>query len=160
MTTRVLFVCSGNICRSPTAEAVMRKRAADAGLDVVADSAGFEAYHVGDPPDSRAQAEARRRGYDLSGQSARRLHPDDFEEFDLLLGMDRGHVAGIHRLAQRSGIDGAGKVHLFLNFTDDLHGLDVPDPYYGGAREFQTVLDLVERGVDALIAHLSAQPAQ
>lgn len=158
MTTRVLFVCSGNICRSPTAQAVMRKRAADAGLDVIADSAGFEAYHVGDPPDPRAQAEALRRGYDLSGQAARRLIADDFEDFDLLLGMDRGHVAGIQRLAKRSGSDGTGKVHLFLDFTDDLRGHDVPDPYYGGDDDFQTVLDLVERGVDALIAHLSAEP--
>ena len=153
MTIRVLFVCSGNICRSPTAEAVLHQRIADRGLDIVADSAGFESYHVGDPPDPRAILRGRLRGYDLSGQQARQVVPADFDRFDHVIGMGHNHVAGLHRLAQRSRRDdAAGKIALFLDATDQYAGQDVPDPYYGDLRDFDRVLDLVELGIDALIA--------
>ena len=153
MTTRVLFVCSGNVCRSPTAEAVFRHRAAAAGQDIGADSAGTNGYHIGDPPDLRAQAHARRRGYDLSDQRARRITAGDFRDFDLLIGMDGGHVAQLRRLAPRGGAD---KIRLFLDYAPGPRGRDVPDPYYGDAEDFEQVLDLVEAGVDGLLDHLRA----
>ncbi len=152
--TRILFVCTGNICRSPTAEGVFRHLCAEAGVAhaVEADSAGTHGYHVGEPPDERAQAKAAGRGYDLSDQSARRVRERDFHDFDLIVAMDRGHLAQLRRLAPR---DGRAEVRLFLDFAGPAHrGRDVPDPYYGGLNGFEDVLDLVEAGARGILAHL------
>ncbi len=152
----VLFVCTGNICRSPTAEGVMRKLLIEAGLDarVTVDSAGLGSWHAGEPPDPRAIESARRRGYDLSAQRARRFGPADFDDFALILGMDSGHVAQLR--AQRPG-GAAGEVRLFLEFLaadDPDFGDDVPDPYYGGVADYELSLDLIERGLPGLIETL------
>ena len=147
----ILFVCTGNICRSPTAEGVLRHKAAEAGLALEIDSAGLAHYHIGDPPDGRAIRQAAAQGYDLSEQRARAVAPDDFERFDLLLGMDRGHVSGLGRMAPAGR---AERVRLFLDFAPGLEGRDVPDPYYGGPEDYALALDLIERGVEGLLRHL------
>jgi len=139
----VLFVCMGNICRSPTAEAVFRKFITDAGLDTVVhtDSAGTHAYHVGSEPDRRAHEAAVRRGYSLEGIRARRVTDMDFEGFDLIVAMDEDNLL---MLRETSGPEHHGKIRLFLEFAPDATLREVPDPYYGGASGFERVLDLVE----------------
>ena len=156
---RVLFVCTGNICRSPTAEGVLRKLAEDAGLaDVIAvASAGTHGYHVGEAPDARAQAHARRRGYDLSRQRARRFAREDFQTFDLILAMDREHHAMLARLAPPSA---AEKLRMMLEFARRAGGDEVPDPYYGGPDGFELVLDLIEDAAEGLLDHLKAELAR
>lgn len=151
---RFLMVCTGNICRSPLAEGVMRQRITDAGLAARAqvDSAGTHGYHVGDPPDRRAQAVAARRGYAIGEQRARRVTSADFDRFDLLVAMDRGHLSLLRRALPAD--DRADRLTLLLDHVPDLRGGDVPDPYYGDARDFEHALDLIERGVDSLIEHL------
>ncbi len=155
---KVLFVCTGNICRSPTAEGVLRHKLAAAGLDgrVSVDSAGMIDYHAGNPPDRRAIQHAARRGYDLKDLRARQLRRADFETFDLLLGMDRGHFRQLARLCPPQF---AERVKLFLEYAA-IAGLpaEVPDPYYGGPNGFEQVLDLVERAADGLIAELTGRP--
>ena len=147
--TRVLFVCLGNICRSPTAEGVLRARAAAAGVAVTVDSAGTGGWHIGEAPDRRAQAEARKRGYDLSARRARQATPQDFRDFDLIFAMDRNNLANLQRLRP----DGAGaELALFLDLLPDQPLREVPDPYYEDG--FDTVLDLIEDGCDALIRRL------
>ena len=145
----VLFVCMGNICRSPTAEGVFRHRVAEAGLDdrVLADSAGTHAYHVGEPPDRRARSAAERRGISLEDIRARRVASDDFERFDYVIAMDRDNLA---MLMEQSGPEHRQKIRLFLEFTD-AHVDEVPDPYYGGAAGFERVLDLVEDASQGLL---------
>ena len=150
---RVLFVCMGNICRSPTAEGVFRQtlqaRAPD--LNVQVDSAGTHAYHVGDPPDRRACRAAARRGIDLSGQRARRVSTADFSAFDLVLAMDEDNLrilSGISPPEYRS------RIRLFLEFAPEAGRDSVPDPYYGGATGFEYVLDLVEEASLGLLAYL------
>lgn len=140
---RILLVCTGNICRSPTAEGVLRARAAARGLGhlIHADSAGIHGYHAGEPPDPRTIRAAAARGYDLSPLRARVVTPRDFDRFDLLLGMDSGHVEALRRMAPR-GL--AAKVEPF-----DLE--DVEDPYYGGPAGFERVLDQIERRADVLL---------
>ncbi len=153
---RVLFVCTGNICRSPTAEGVFRKLVADAGLahEIETASAGTHAYHVGEPPDDRAQAAARRRGYDLSRIRARRVGRDDFAAFDLILAMDRDH----HEiLAQLAPPNARQKVGMMLTYARNATTLDVPDPYYGGPEGFSLVLDLIEDAAEGLLATLREQ---
>ncbi|MEM7007243.1 MAG: low molecular weight protein-tyrosine-phosphatase [Pseudomonadota bacterium] len=143
--TRVLFVCLGNICRSPAAEGVLRAKAKARGLSVIADSAGTGGWHVGDPPDDRMRAAALNRGYDLSAQRARQVSKDDFETFDYVLAMDASNLSDLQAIAP----PGHNAIVRKLLGTDD-----VPDPYYGGDDGFDHVLDLVEVAVDALIAEV------
>ena len=144
---KVLFVCTGNICRSPTAAAVFADLVRRAGLegDIEVESAGTHDYHVGQPPDERAQAHARLRGYDMSGLRARQLRRRDFAGSDLIVAMDRGHLALLERHCPE---EQRVKLRLFVP------GRDVPDPYYGGPDGFDRVLDLVEAGCLALLQGL------
>jgi protein-tyrosine phosphatase len=155
MTTRLLFVCLGNICRSPAAEAVVRARAEAAGLRLTLDSAGTGSWHVGDPPDPRMQAAARARGYDLSAQRARQARGSDFLDFDLILAMDQNNLAALQRLAPPSG---GAELSLMLDQAPGMKGREVPDPYHGGEAGFENVLDLLEAAADGLVARLSAAP--
>lgn len=141
---KVLFVCTGNICRSPTAEGVVKRLARETGVSLHVDSAGTHDYHVGEPPDERAQRHALRRGYDLSALRARQIAKRDFEEFDLILAMDRGHLRNLLRMCPS---EHRGKLRLFME------GQDVPDPYYGGPDEFEQVLDMIEAAGRGLLAH-------
>jgi len=142
----VLFVCTGNICRSPTAEGVLRHLAKQAGVDVHVESAGTGGWHVGHPPDERAQHHARGRGYDLSAQRARQVGPRDFEAFDLIVAMDRGHLAALQAQCPR---EHRAKLRLLVP------GRDVPDPYYGGAEGFERVLDMVEAACAGLLREIT-----
>jgi len=146
----ILFVCTGNICRSPTAEGVLRHLARKEGIELRIESAGLGDWHVGHPPDQRALHHARTRGYDLSQQRARQVRPDDFEDFDMILAMDRGHLQALQRMAPR---EHHAKVRLFVE------GQDVPDPYYGGPDGFEHVLDLVEARCASLLSELKAPSA-
>ncbi len=143
----------GNICRSPTAEAVFREvlRVAGEGLAVQVDSAGTHGYHVGEPPDARAIAAARRRGYRMEELRARRVEPVDFERFDLLLAMDEDNLAFLHRIAPAGY---RGRARLLLEFAPESGRRGVPDPYYGGEAGFEEVLDLVEEAARGLLDEL------
>jgi protein-tyrosine phosphatase len=152
----LLFVCMGNICRSPTAEGVMRRLLDDAGLAdrVEIESAGTGGWHVGEPPDERATLAARRRGVTLEG-AARQVRVSDFRDFDLLIAMDRANLREL--LAVAPDEEAAEKVRLLREFDPAASGeLDVPDPYYGGDRGFETVLDMVEAACRGLIDELRA----
>lgn len=150
---KVLFVCTGNICRSPTAEGVFRALVAAEGLEgrIQTDSAGTHGYHVGEPPDRRSAAVALRRGVDLSDLRARKVRPADFSEFDLVLAMDRGHADILRRQCPP---EQASRVRLFLDFAPELGIQDVPDPYYGEGDGFERVLDMVEAGARGLLEHI------
>lgn len=147
---RVLFVCMGNICRSPTAEGVFRKLIADENVDdrIETDSAGTHAYHIGEPPDERAQATARRRGIELDDLRARRVRREDFEHFDYVLAMDRDNYAILEELCPAGHED---RLYLFLEFAPALGRREVPDPYYGGPRGFEDVFDMVEQAARGLL---------
>lgn len=152
----ILFVCMGNICRSPTAEGVFRAKAQAAGLlpALRIDSAGTHGWHAGAPPDERSQHHAARRGYDLSSLRARAVRAADFHEFDLILAMDDDNLAHLREAcppAQRHKL-----LHL-MAFAPPGLGRVVPDPYYGGADGFEAVLDLVERACEGLLAHLEGR---
>jgi protein-tyrosine phosphatase len=150
---KILFVCMGNICRSPTAEGVFRhyagRQAPD--LDLLIDSAGTHDYHVGDPPDPRTVKAAARRGIDLRGLRARQVQAADFGRFDLILAMDPlNHVT----LLDRSPPEYHARIRLLLEFAPQAGRLDVPDPYYGGADGFEEVLDLVDAAAPGLLAEI------
>ena len=151
---KILFVCTGNICRSPTAEGVARSMAKQ--LKLAArfefDSAATHTYHTGEAPDRRTVAAARKRGIDLSGLRARPLIASDYEHFDLLLAMDEGHLQWMRR---QCPTELQAKLKLFLDFSPQHGGADVPDPYYGGEAGFEHVLDLVEDAVAGLIHSLN-----
>lgn len=155
---RVLFVCLGNICRSPTAEGVfrdhVRRQAPD--LDLEIDSAGTHDYHVGEPPDPRTVRAARQRGVDLGTLRARQVCAGDFERFDLILAMDRLNHA---TLLDRSPPEFHPRIRLLLEFAANTGREDVPDPYYGGAQGFDEVLDLVEEAAAGLLAEIRRQSA-
>lgn len=155
--SRILFFCMGNICRSPTAEGVMRAKLEAAGLAdaVEVDSAGTHGYHVGEPPDERSQDHARRRGYDLAPLRARELAAADFSRFDLVLGMDERNVA---EAARRCPPGQRDKLKLLMDYAPGAGSRVVPDPYYGDAADFERVLDLVETACDGLLAELSPRP--
>jgi protein-tyrosine phosphatase len=153
---KILFVCLGNICRSPTAEVVFREIAAreapDLALEI--DSAGTAGYHVGAPPDARTRQAALRRGYDMSALRARMVEPQDFRRFDLILAMDRQNVDALQQRAPAAARD---RIRLFLEFAPDSDATEVPDPYYGGPNGFEEVLDLVEAAARGLLQHLRAE---
>ena len=151
---RILFVCMGNICRSPTAEGVMRRLLEDAGLTdrVEIESAGTGGWHAGEPPDRRATLAASRRGVTLEG-AARQIRASDFRDFDLVIALDRANLGEL--LAVAPDEDAAEKVRLLREFDPRAVGdLDVPDPYYGGDRGFETVLDMVEASCRGLLDEL------
>lgn len=151
---RVLMVCMGNICRSPTAEGVLRAQVEAAGLGsrVHIDSAGTHAFHVGSPPDLRSQKHAALRGYDLSPQRARQVSAQDYERFDLLLAMDWDNLA---LLQQDCPPEHVRKLRRLMEFAPDAGSAVVPDPYYEGEEGFERALDLVEAACAGLVQHLS-----
>lgn len=140
----VLFICMGNICRSPTAEGVFRKLVQDEGVDdwFLIDSAGTHAYHVGNPPDERAQKTALNRGVNIAGLRARQVRHQDFEAFDYVLVMDQQNMDTLKFICPKSQ---AHKLKLFLEYAPAVKTKEVPDPYYGGAKGFEEVFDLLER---------------
>ena len=153
MKVRVLFVCMGNICRSPTAEAVFRSCVEKAGLldRFQIDSAGTLDYHVGAPPDARAQQAAKQRGYDMSDLRGRQVKTQDFFRFDYLLAMDNHNLVSLERLRPHEAKSHLG---LFLEFAERHNEWEVPDPYYGGADGFERVLDMVEDAAQGLLRHI------
>jgi protein-tyrosine phosphatase len=152
---RVLFVCLGNICRSPTAEGVLRAIATREfpALPISVASAGTANYHVGEPPDRRTVAAARRRGYDLSAQRARQVRADDFERFEYVLAMDRANLAELERQQPATA---SAQLGLFLDYAADSGFEEVPDPYYGSVEDFERVLDLCEAGARGLLLKLAS----
>ncbi|WP_354674113.1 low molecular weight protein-tyrosine-phosphatase [Cupriavidus alkaliphilus] len=148
----ILMCCMGNICRSPTAEGVLRAKLDAAGLAALVelDSAGTHEYHLGRAPDPRTQRHALRRGYDLSALRARKVGVPDFDRFDLILAMDRENLAGLLQLRPDAG----NKVRLLMSFATRHHADEVPDPYYGEGDGFERVLDYIEDACDGLVAEL------
>ncbi len=154
---KVLFVCLGNICRSPTAEGVFRHMLAREAPDlkVEADSAGTADYHTGEPPDRRSQRAAKARGIDLSGLRARQVTPADFSDFDLILAMDSANLRELEDMRPRNA---RARLQRFLDYAPDLDRRDVPDPYYGDAGGFEVVLDLCTAASRGLIGALQEMP--
>jgi protein-tyrosine phosphatase len=152
----VLFCCMGNICRSPTAEAIFRARVEEAGLaqQILIDSVGTHDYHIGDPPDRRTQLAAKQRGYDLSNLRGRQVEVADFSRFDYVLAMDNANMAILYRLCPQPLRDRLG---LFLKYAQKHREREVPDPYYGGIDGFERVLDMVEDAAEGLLLHIQQQ---
>jgi len=154
--TKVLLVCMGNICRSPTAEGVLRRLVETRGLtkQVMMDSAGTHDYHIGEQPDRRAQQTAARRGYDLSGLRGRQVNQADFSEFDYVLAMDHENLAHLRRLCPQEHVH---KLHLLLEYSARFSRMEVPDPYFGGQQGFENVLDMVEDAAAGLLDEIVAK---
>lgn len=152
----VLFVCMGNICRSPTAEGVLRMHLAQAGLAerILVDSAGTHAYHVGSSPDRRSRAAASRRGIDISGLRARIATPEDFERFDYVLAMDAGNLSALQALRPAGS---KARLDLLMSYATSEYPREVPDPYYGGGHGFEQVLDMVEAACQGLLQEILQQ---
>jgi protein-tyrosine phosphatase len=149
----VLFVCLGNICRSPLAEAAFRKRADEAGLEVKVDSAGTGAWHKGQPPDRRSIAEAARRGIDISSQRARQVRAGDFSAFDHIIGMDADNLRDLRAIMPEGS---TARLALVLDFAIGREGQSVADPYYGGDADFARTWEDVDRGAAGLVDWLMA----
>lgn len=156
MAVKVLFVCLGNICRSPTAHGVFQHLVTQAGLQraIYVDSAGTGDWHVGRSPDKRATQAAKQRGYDLSPLRARQFSAEDLQVFDYVLAMDQENLQGILALKSQPQ---RGHVGLFLQFAKNAEYKEVPDPYYGGSKGFERVLDLIESASHGLLEHLQKQ---
>ncbi|ODR97366.1 phosphotyrosine protein phosphatase [Methyloceanibacter superfactus] len=156
---RLLFVCLGNICRSPMAEGVFRRAAEEAGLLHLfeIESAGMGDWHKGEPPDHRAQKAARARGIDISGQAARKVEIEDFDAFDLVLAMDASNVADLYDIAPHAA---RHKIRRFLEYAPYGETYDVPDPYFGGPEGFDHALDLIEAAAQGLLADLTAETSE
>jgi protein-tyrosine phosphatase len=150
---KVLFVCLGNICRSPTAEGVLRRKVEERRWShrFHIDSAGTGGWHAGDPPDTRAITEAKRRGVDISGLVARQVRRSDFGDFDYVLAMDRQNLRDLHALCSAEHKD---CVKLFLDYAPQLSEREVPDPYYGGPAGFARVYELLEAAADGFLEHV------
>lgn len=153
-TTRVLMVCLGNICRSPTAQGVLETSAAAQGLAdrLHVDSAGTSGWHIGEPPDARSQQAALVRGYNLSKQRGRQVSVEDFDFFDFVLAMDSDNLANLERLRPSHF---SGHLGLLLDFSPSQECRDVPDPYHGGDAGFERVLDLIEEASEGLLQHIT-----
>lgn len=151
----VLFVCMGNICRSPTAEGIFRQVVNTAGLadKIYIDSAGTHAYHIGKQPDARAQSASRNRGIDLSNLRGRQVAPADFDKFDYVIAMDNSNHNDLMQVAGGN----ADNLFMFLSFSEHFSEKEVPDPYYGGEQGFEHVLDLVEDASRGLLTHIQKQ---
>lgn len=143
----ILVVCMGNICRSPTGEAVLRAKAEQQGLDIVVDSAGTLGFHKGSKPDPRSSAVAEQRGYSFDGIRSRPVVEGDFEKFDLILASDKANLADLYDACPQ---EYQGKLALFLSFSDSDYD-EIPDPYYGGPKGFELVLDLIEGASDKIL---------
>jgi protein-tyrosine phosphatase len=152
----VLFVCTGNICRSPSAEAILRHKAAQAGLAdrLRIDSAGLGEWHLDHPPDPRARDAVEARGYPMGDQTARAVHPRDFERFDYVIAMDEGHYAQLRETCPQGARE---RVRLFLEFAPRTKRKSVPDPYYGDRGGFDRMVDLIEAGTDGLLADIAGR---
>ncbi len=153
---RILFVCLGNICRSPMAEGVFRRVAEEAGMLHLfeIDSAGMGDWHKGEAPDHRAQKAALGRGVDISGQAARKVELEDFDDFDLVLAMDGSNIEDLHDIAPHAA---RAKIRRFLDYAPHVGTQDVPDPYYGGPEGFGHALDLIEAAAQGLLAELTKE---
>ena len=149
---RVLFVCLGNICRSPTAEGVFRQLVAGEGLEgqIEAEGAGTHDYHIGAPADERSRRAAAGRGIDISGSRGRQVHRGDLKAFDYIVAMDRDNLRHLKRMSRGDGAN----LHLFLDFAPELGVPDLPDPYFGGADGFEIVLDMAEAASRGLLAEI------
>lgn len=152
----VLFVCLGNICRSPMAEGAFRAAALRSGLECVIDSAGTASYHIGNQPDPRAIAVAAANGVDISGQSARQIEAEDFYRFSHIIALDNANVGGLRARAPR---EGTARVSLLLDAVEGRRGEQVPDPYHGDTADFEAAWQIINEGVDALLARFISEGA-